>query len=159
MSVRFKCPCCGKRLRLPESAAGHRIECPHCGETLRAPLATDAHEEDEHEESSFPSTEGDPRDGFWTPRVLGVASLFLGALSVPVLCIPVVGYASIGFSALGLLLGLVGMACSSRHGNFTARTAQAGSELFGVRAERYPLAGVGLCLIALALALLPFALR
>jgi hypothetical protein len=95
-----------------------------------------------------------------TREGLGFASLFLGALSIPILCIPIVGYASFACSALGLVLGLAGMARSPGHAGLGAPAGGGlAPELFGVRANRFPMAGAVLCLVSLALALLPYAAR
>ena len=77
--------------------------------------------------------------------------MFLGTLSVLVLCLPYVGYVALAFSGVGLLIGLGGLARAFLHG---ASSGPAG------RADRgYPLAGVGICVLALILTLLPFLFR
>jgi predicted RNA-binding Zn-ribbon protein involved in translation (DUF1610 family) len=37
MSITFKCPRCGKKLKAPESAAGKSSKCPGCGATVTCP--------------------------------------------------------------------------------------------------------------------------
>jgi hypothetical protein len=77
--------------------------------------------------------------------------MFLGTLSVLVLCLPYVGYAALGLSGVGLLIGLGGLVRAYLRGAFSGP--------FG-RADRgYPLAGIGICLLALTLTLLPFLFR
>lgn len=94
---------------------------------------------------------------------IGIVALALGCISVMIMCLPVVGYASIVLSAAGLPLGLWGLLRSRTEGDqtlshtLTGNAATAGG--FGTRAQHYPLAGVGACLIALALALLPLLFR
>jgi hypothetical protein len=97
------------------------------------------------------------------PARLGVVSLALGLVSVPILCLPVIGYAAIGLSGLGLLLGLGGLYGAVVQGSSVPAPASAGRHgtprRFGERSWDYPLAGLGGCLLALALALLPFLFR
>jgi hypothetical protein len=77
--------------------------------------------------------------------------MFLGTISVMVLCLPYVGYAALAFSGVGLLIGLAGLVSAYLHGALpgTVRRPDAG----------FPLAGVGACLLALSLTLLPFLFR
>jgi hypothetical protein len=89
---------------------------------------------------------------------LGVAALALGLLAVLVLCLPFLGYVSPILSGLGLLLGLAGLLAAQVKGtgSYPLAGGAALAPRFGGRARDYPLAGVGVCLLALALALLPF---
>jgi hypothetical protein len=90
---------------------------------------------------------------------LGMISLVLGTLSVPVLCIPFVGYAAIGLSAIGLLVGVAGLFGALTDGGAAPAQLLRGTRRFGTRAPDYPLAGIVACLVVLALALLPFLLH
>jgi hypothetical protein len=85
-------------------------------------------------------------------------AMFLGAFSVLVLCLPVVGYASLGLSGVGLLVGLYGLVTAYLGGG-NAVPRDSGPRRFGERGHDYPLAGIGMCLLALILALLPFLFR
>jgi hypothetical protein len=89
-----------------------------------------------------------------------VVSLFLGTLSILVLCLPFVGYAALGLSGAGLLVGLWGLFRAFLDGSQAGSTFVAGGaglfRRFGQRQQDFPLAGNAACLLALALALLPF---
>jgi hypothetical protein len=94
------------------------------------------------------------------PARLGLASVALGLVSVLILCLPVVGYyAAIALSGLGLLLGLYALAVAWLAGTPVTGGPLAGgggvARRLGERSVGYPLAGVGACALALALALLP----
>ena len=70
-----------------------------------------------------------------------MAALALALLSTLVLCIPVAGYyGALGLSNLGLLLSGSGLILCLMQGR---------------RRVAYPLAGIGACLVALFLALMP----
>jgi hypothetical protein len=90
---------------------------------------------------------------------LGVAALALGLGSVLLLCLPFIGYASIALSGAGLLLGAAGLLRALTGDGGPSGYALAGgagaSRGFGARASDYALAGVAVCLLALALALWP----
>ena len=96
---------------------------------------------------------------------LGLVSSILGVGSVLVLCLPVLGgYASVGMSGLGLLVALCGLyrARSDGGGRPSRARAAGGAGIrggFGARGGRYALAGLGSCVLALILALLPRLLR
>jgi len=98
-----------------------------------------------------------------TPARLGIAALVLGTVSIPVLCVPFVGYASIALSGVGLLLAIGGLFSAWTGGDVTLGHPPAGgagvARRFGERARNYPLAGAGMCLLALVLALLPLLFR
>jgi hypothetical protein len=84
--------------------------------------------------------------------------MFLATLSVLVLCLPFVGYSAPVISGSGLLVGLCGLVCAFLGSGSSPRSASR-SRRFGERGHDYPLAGIGMCLLALALALLPFLFR
>jgi hypothetical protein len=132
------------------------MNCPRCGEPLRVPGV-----EGRRDGAPAGAPAADPR----TPLAarLGVASLALGLLAVLVLCLPVVGYASLALSGLGLLLGLGGLVGQQWGGvRGFGRPEGGGARAafgLGVRPWNYPLAGVAVCLAALALALAPLLLR
>jgi hypothetical protein len=91
-----------------------------------------------------------------------MASVALGLLSVMVLCLPFVGVAAVGLSGLGVLLGLSGLFKSFGQG--AARLGgpaggAGGVRRFGEGTRDFPLAGVGVCLLALALTILPWILH
>jgi hypothetical protein len=92
------------------------------------------------------------------PARLGAVSMFLGTFSVLVLCVPYVGYAALGLSGIGLLVGLWGLVSACLGGGSTPPVSSR-SRRFGERGLDYPLAGIGMCLLALTLALLPFLFR
>jgi hypothetical protein len=84
--------------------------------------------------------------------------MFLGTLSVLILCLPYVGYAAPVLCGIGLLVGLWGLV-SAWLGGGSAPPMSRRSRHFGERGQDFPLAGIGMCLLGLALALLPFLFR
>ena len=78
------------------------------------------------------------------------------------LCLPVVGlYGAVALSGAGLVAGLCVLVGALRGGPGQPRRPLAGAGVargFGARAVDLPLAGVGVCAAALALALLPLLL-
>lgn len=157
------CPSCQRNLRVPEHMAGRQLICPRCMDAVEVP----------DRPTSLVRASEDPRRREPAPAVaqeqlspaarLGVISLFLGALSIPVLCLPFVGYMAPGLSGVGLLAGLWGlfsawMGDPGASSPFLAST-DGGPRRFGQRHQDYPLAGIVVCLLTLTLALLPFLLR
>jgi hypothetical protein len=89
-----------------------------------------------------------------------MVALVLGVTSILLLCLPWIGgYASMGVSGVGLLLALGGLLRLRIDGDEAMSQSLAGGigilGDFGARARDYPLAGVGACVLALVLALLP----
>jgi hypothetical protein len=152
--LRVSCPVCGRKLRVPDDLASRRVRCPECEESVRIPLGRG-------EPEAAPSPTSFTGE-FPLPARLGIASVALGLLSVMVLCLPFVGFAAVGLSGLGMLLGLGGLFTAFGHG-----TAALGLPAGGARGARrfgegpldYPLAGIGACVLALALAILPWFLH
>jgi uncharacterized RDD family membrane protein YckC len=153
------CPSCRKKLRVPDQLAGRKVTCPRCDEILMVPVELpEAVEEKPVPEDAPPEEEPLP-----TSARVGIVSLILACVSVMIMCLPVVGYASIALSAVGLPLSLWGLHRSRVDGTQTLSHTLTGDAAtnggFGTRAQHYPLAGVGACLLALALALLPLLFR
>jgi hypothetical protein len=149
--LRLSCSVCGRKMRVPDDLAGRRVRCPECEEPVRVPLG-------QGEPEAAPSLAAFA-DEFPLPARLGMASVALGLLSVMVLCLPFVGVVAVGLSGLGVLLGVGAVFTSFRQGTaalgLPAGGARGGRH-FGQGALDYPLAGVGACLLALALAVLPW---
>ncbi len=147
------CPSCHSKLRVPKNLAGRQLICPGCNDAVDSPPPEPEPEYLHavgHHHASDPAL---PLAGaqLSPPARLGAFSMFLGTLSVLVLCLPYVGYAALAFSGVGLLIGLAGLVSAYLHGAFSGP--------FG-RADRgYPLGGIGVCLLALTLTLLPFLFR
>jgi hypothetical protein len=152
------CPCCHKKLRLPDHLAGRRIICPHCGEGFRASanLAEDIEEMDLAHESSAPE-----EPPFPLSARLGIAGMALGLVSILSLCLPGIGYfVSIGLSILGLLAAFGGLLRTRPHqavplSERLIRDVGIPAGL-GRQARNYSLAGLLTCVLALVLALLPY---
>jgi hypothetical protein len=150
-----RCPSCRKHLRVPDHLGGRRVTCPKCDEVLVVPVEVpESVEEAPPADANFPEEEPLP-----TSARVGILSLVLACISVLILCVPFASYLSVVLSAAGLPLGFWGLYRARTDGTKTLRHALIGGDApgvgFGTRAEHYPLAGVGACLIALALALLP----
>jgi hypothetical protein len=151
------CPSCRKKLRVPDHLAGRKVTCPKCDGVIVVPVElpepiadTPAPDPSFLEEEPLPMS-----------ARLGLVAFSLGTGAILVLCLPVLGgYASIGMSGFGLLVGLRGLhrARSDGGGTLSHSLAAGGAGIwsgFGARAEHYPMAGLGVCLLALVLALLP----
>jgi hypothetical protein len=154
-----RCPSCRKKVRVPDHLAGRKVTCPRCDEVLVVPVELP----ESVEETTVPPEEETPQEEpLPTSARAGIVALALGCVSVMIMCVPIVGYISIVLSAAGLPLGLWGLHRSRMDGTQTlsrtltgAAPTEGGLGSFGTRAQHYPLAGVGACLIALVLALLP----
>jgi hypothetical protein len=144
------CPSCQRRLRVPDRLAERLLICPGCNEAVPVPNRKAEYlrlvDNASTPQGPAPSRAGEELLSF--PARLGAVAMLLGVVSVLVLCLPYVGYAALGLSGVGLLVGLWGLASACLGG------ARSG----GIRQpeKSYPLGGVAACLLALALALLPF---
>jgi hypothetical protein len=151
------CPSCQRSLRVPSRLAGRQLICPGCNDAVDVPAP-----EDEHPwavGASFaqvPALASAGEVPLSHAARLGVVAMFLGTLSVLVLCLPYVGYAALGLSGVGLLIGLWGLLSAWLAGDGPGGGRP---QHFGERGRDYPLAGIGMCLLALALVLLPFLFR
>src|SRR5262245_47447953 len=152
------CPCCGRKLRVPDHLAGRRVTCPRCNEALAVPEAQEA---PPASAAAAPSPAAD--ESLPPPARIGLTALALGLASVLVLCLPLVGYAAIVLSAAGLLLSLWGLFLALTSGpgtpSYSPAAVGGGPRRFGSRPRDYPLAGLAACALALTMALLPFLLR
>jgi hypothetical protein len=150
---RVYCPTCRRNLRVPDHLAGRRVTCPGCEEPIQVPAEQDALEE-------VVSPPEAPADQPLPPAArLGMVSIGLGLTSVLVLCLPFIGIIAVGLSGLGFLLGVVGLFKSFGRGAAAlgpGAGAARRNRHFGDSPRDYPLAGIGVCLLALALALLPW---
>ena len=153
------CPSCRKKIHPPARLAGRRVTCPRCDEVLMVPaVTTDSDEDAPAPMESPPSIEEAPLP---LSARLGIGALVLGMASILILCLPVIGeYASLRLSGFGLLLALCGLlqAGTDDSGTPSQSLAVGGVGIwggFGARARDYPLAGIGACVLALILAVLP----
>ncbi len=163
------CPSCRKKLHPPARLAGRRVTCPKCDEVFVLP--DDLQDSEEELAAKTPEPEPEPEaepaiEDMPLPASarLGIVSLILGVASILFLCLPFIGgYASIGLSGIGLLLALGGLLRTWTDGDEALSLSHAGGTKFwgsfGARARDYPLAGVGACVLALMLALLPSLFR
>jgi hypothetical protein len=144
------CPSCKRKLRVPDRLDDRLLICPGCNEAVPVPnrKAEYLRLVDNASTPQGPARSTAGEELLSLPARLGAVSMLLGVLSVLVLCLPYVGYAALGLSGVGLLLGLWGLASAYLGGGHPG----------GVRQpeKSYPLGGVAACLLALALALLPF---
>lgn len=150
-----RCSSCRKNLRVPDHLAGRRVTCPKCNEVLVVPVELpEPIEEASAPDPAFPEEESLP-----TSARVGIVALALACVSILILCLPIVRYASIVLSAAGLPLSLWGLHRARTDGGQTLSHALIAGDRpgvgFGTRAQHYPLAGVGACLISLVLSLLP----
>jgi hypothetical protein len=151
------CPFCHRKLRVPDHLTGRRVSCPRCHQAVAVPIPPDSLEEVVRAASAEVPSPPAVEAPLPVSVRLGIVGLGLGLFSVLLLCLPVLGYASPGLSGAGLLLSLAGLVSAPRGGtgNYSLAGAAGGARAFGARARDYPLAGVGVCLLALALALWP----
>jgi hypothetical protein len=153
------CPSCRKKLRPPARLAGRRVTCPRCDEVLTVPV--EASDSDENLFAAVETTPSIEEEPLPLSARLGMGALVLGLASILMLCLPFIGgYASLGLSGMGLLVALSGLVQARTDGSGTLSQSVSGGGVgiwggFGTRARDYPLAGVGACLFALFLALLP----
>jgi hypothetical protein len=164
MSIRIHCPRCGQRLRVPNERAGRRLRCPRCNESVPVGYVDSSQVEEPPASAAASAPDSasptlDEAEWPWHSR-FGLLAAVLGLTSVLILCLPVVGYAAIVLSSVGLLVGLCGLFGALRRGAPPPPLPLAGgagvAHGFGARAIDFPLAGIGVCAAALALALLPF---
>jgi hypothetical protein len=146
------CPTCRCKLRVPDRLTGP-VRCPKCQQPVPTPQES-LREAMEAALAEPPSSAPAVEAPLPLSARLGMVALGLGLLAVLVLCLPFLGYASPVLSGVGLLLGLAGLVHARRGG--IGNSALGLGHRFGTRARDYPLAGIGVCLLALALALLPF---
>jgi len=167
MSVRVKCPSCGRGLSIPDHLSGRPTVCPWCSDSVPVPPADLSPEEEAvlgtaPAPAPIPDLPGTDLRDLPKPSRLGALSAGLGLASVLILCLPFVGYAAIGLSGVGLVLGLYALALARRDGTpATPATAPGGAagHGLGARAVDWPLAGVAACLVGLGLALWPLLTR
>ena len=127
MPIAVTCGGCGKRLKVPDSAAGKRGKCPQCGATVPIPEA---------EIEPLPLKAAEPVAvqrvaaapvAVMAPPVqnvqavavrveaprrgsgLGLAACILGVLAFVICWVPLIGLIGVPLSALGLILGLIGL--------------------------------------------------
>ena len=157
------CPACRKKLHPPDRLAGRKVTCPKCSEAFVLPDEWPESDENLAAAVSALAPQPDPavEEVPLPPSArLGLVSLVLGVASILALCLPFIGgYASVVLSGVGLLLALGGLLRSWTDGDKALSHSHAGGGKiwgnFGTRARHYPLAGVGACVLALTLALLP----
>jgi hypothetical protein len=163
MSLPIPCPSCKRRLYVPEKLAGRRVTCPRCGAAVRAPLLEEAPKEAPTHPAATKPAAAAAADAAPLSTRLGITALVLGLVAILILCVPVVGYGSLGLSGIGFLFAVAGLFCARKDG-----TRRLGSPLaagvqgpppLGKRDLNYSLGGVVVCLLAAALALLPFLLH
>jgi hypothetical protein len=140
-------------MRIPDRLAGRRVTCPQCDTVLDVVETTvlDRGMPSSSLEEVFdgkaamtrtkePSLREELRGALSRSSGLGALSVFFGLLSILLLCVPFVGLIAIPLGGFGFLLGLGGLVLGKVKGD---------------RDQKFPLAGSAVCLVALALALLP----
>jgi hypothetical protein len=155
MPVIADCTSCGSKLTVPDNLLGQEVKCPRCG-TIRvvAPASTPPpvlppqsqtaqpiHDYDDEDDRAVRRTR--PSDQRATTEVngpalgMGIASLVLGIIAIPVAMIPCFGFWSMPVSGVGLALGVSGLiiVLVSKRGN-----------------AGFPIAGSAVSFVALAIA-------
>jgi hypothetical protein len=163
MTIPVACPHCKRRLNVPEKYAGRRVTCNGCLQPVRVASPEEPARKALVPMSSRSASASEPADTTALSTRLGIGALALGLVGIMVLCVPVFGYVSLGLSGVGLILSVSGLACAHKErGLRISSPAAAGFQPPNLPARReltYPLAGIGVCLLAATLALLPFALH
>jgi predicted Zn finger-like uncharacterized protein len=127
MPVRINCPECDRELKIPENSLGRKVRCPECEATFvaredeeeppRKATARRAAPAEETERKSYrdrdveadrPRRRSDRASAPKAINVLGLISLILGILGLPLSLIPCVGLLALPFVGIGLLLGIIG---------------------------------------------------
>jgi hypothetical protein len=125
MSVIADCSSCGSKLTVPDNLLGHEVKCPRCG-TIKvvAPASNpppppqsqaarrnqDYDDEDDRPVRRSRGTEQRATTEANGPAFgLGIASLVLGIIAIPVALIPCFGFWSMPVSGVGLVLGVSGL--------------------------------------------------
>jgi hypothetical protein len=152
------CPCCRKRLRVPDHLAGRKVTCPRCDEVIRVPV--ELPEPLAETPAPVPVSTAPEEEALPLSVRLGLVALMLGLGSILILCLPVLGgCVSISMSVLGMLVALYGLHQARADGSGMLSHAHpaggAGIQGFFTRTLHYPLAAVGVCFLALILSLLP----
>jgi hypothetical protein len=123
MAIQTTCEGCGRRVKVPDHAAGRKGQCPACGREILVPGGNPT------ERTAAESTAAPAADGEWAARdnsgpgasaprgtnALGVASLVLGILALLIAWIPLLGLLAWLLGGLGLLLGLIGLVLAARN--------------------------------------------
>jgi hypothetical protein len=160
MSLPIPCPSCKRRLYVPEKLAGRRVTCPRCGEAVRAVLPEEPAQEAPTHPAATSTAAAAAADEAPLSTRLGITALVLGLLSILILCVPVVGYGSLGLSGIGFLFAVAGLVCARNDRTRGVRpplpAEGQGLPAIGKRDLNYSLGGMVVCLLAEALALLPF---
>jgi hypothetical protein len=156
---RIVCPCCRKKINPPDRLIGRRVMCPRCDTPIVVP--TELVEAVEEAAAKEPTS---PREDLPFPLAarLGIAAMVLGTISIAIMCLPYTFYLSIGLSSVGLLLGLVGVYYAWTDGQPLPPAIAESVGIwggFGTRIRDYLLGGIGICLFALVLTLLPLLLQ
>jgi len=120
-----ECSSCGSKLTVPDNLLGQEVKCPRCG-TIKvvgaashSPRAAES-QSGERKQEDYRKAEGTGRRSggagqHATAEVngpalgLGIASLVLGIIAIPVAIIPCIGIWSLPVSGVGLVLGVSGL--------------------------------------------------
>ena len=165
MPIAAQCHACGRRLRVPSQYAGRRVTCTKCGAAV--PVGKEPVPASEVEKKKTPVALPPPPAASPLPEPhtfsdrLGITALALGLVSILIFCLPYARYGAILFSGVGLLLGITGLLDVLAKGlRQRASMSSAGSlSSLSITAAGYPCGGTATCLIALLLALAPYAHR
>ena len=125
----IECPSCGELVAVPDPRVRGQLLCAHCGDIFTPPKPETAHAEPPLRASRMLA------EIYSQIRVAGAASLFLGSLSILLLCLW--DYLAAAASGAGVIVGLCDLITS----------------LVKRRSWLYPLSGIGVCAVALVLAL------
>ena len=139
--IKLSCTGCGRKLNVPDHAAGKTGRCPNCKTTVVVPPApTRAMDV---ASVALPSVSAGPPPMQQPPpsqsvssgsNSLGIASLILGALAFSICWIPFLGVFGLPLSGLGVILGGIGLFVAIRRSG---------------RGVGFPIAGTALSLLAL----------
>jgi len=143
--IKLSCTGCGRKLNVPDDAAGKTGRCPSCKTSVVVPpapsRALDVAAAPPPSASPIPPPMQSPPP---TPPIhtgsnsLGVASLILGALAFAICWIPLLGVFGLPLSGLGLILGGIGLLVAVRRSG---------------RGVGFSIAGTALSLLALTVSI------
>ncbi|WP_435009326.1 hypothetical protein P12x_000578 [Tundrisphaera lichenicola] len=119
MAIVLTCEGCGRRVKVPDQAAGRKGKCPACDREILVPggqaaaAPSPASRVVATADDVVRDGRADAASGSRATGALGVASLVLGCLALLISWVPLIGLLTWPLGGLGLVLGAVGLVLAS----------------------------------------------